>query len=305
MVKPGAAAAGLVADRLLGEPPAGHHPVAAFGSIMRAVEGGLHRDERAAGVAHAATGIGLGAAAGALVGSATVATYIAVAGRELGRAAGGVGSALHRGDLEAARRLLPGLVGRDPTGLCEGEVARAVVESVAENTVDAVVAPALWGALAGAPGALAYRAVNTLDAMVGHRCARYRRYGWASARLDDVAGWAPARATALLVAAVRPRSALAVGRAVARDAPAHPSPNAGVAEAAFAIALGLRLGGENRYGERAELRPRLGHGRPAEAGDIARAVRLAADVGTALAAVLAVAGVARRRRAPATGGVGR
>ena len=304
-MKPGAAAAGLVADRLLGEPPAGHHPVAAFGSIMRAVEARLHRDGRAAGVAHAATGVGLGAAAGAVIGSAAVATYLAVAGRELARAAGGVGTALHRGDLEAARRLLPGLVGRDPAGLCEREVARAVVESVAENTVDAVVAPALWGALAGAPGALAYRAVNTLDAMVGHRSARYRRYGWASAKLDDMAGWAPARATAILVAAVRPRSALAVGRAVARDAPAHPSPNAGVAEAAFAVALGLRLGGENRYGERVEVRPPLGRGRPAEAADIARAVRPATDVGTALAVALGVAGAARRRRVPSADGVDR
>jgi adenosylcobinamide-phosphate synthase len=157
------------------------------------------------------------------------------------------------------------------------------VESVAENTVDAVVAPALWAAALGAPGALGYRAVNTLDAMVGHRSDRYLRYGWASARLDDLAGWVPARVTAALVAAVRPPRAGAVWTAVRTQAPAHPSPNSGVAEAAFAAALGLRLGGENRYGDRVELRPPLGTGRPAERGDIARAVGLSRDVTLALA----------------------
>ena len=293
-MKPGAAALGLVADRVLGEPPAHWHPVAAFGRVMRAVEGRIHADRRTAGAAHAAAGLALGAGAGAVVGSTTLATFLAVAGRELGAAAGRVDGALRAGDLHAARGLLPALVGRDTAGLDEKDVSRAVVESVAENTVDAVVAPALWGALGGAPATLGYRAVNTLDAMVGHRCVRYRRYGWASARLDDVAGWVPARVTALLVAAVRPRSAAAVLRAVRMDAPAHPSPNAGVAEAAFAAALRLHLGGESRYTGLVELRPPLGDGRPPKPHDIARAVRLSADVGLALAAVLAVAAGARR-----------
>jgi adenosylcobinamide-phosphate synthase len=279
-------AAGLVADRLLGEPPAAIHPVAAFGRVMRRVERSLYRDSRGAGVAHALIGTGLGLAAGGLVGSTAVATWVAVAGRALGTAATAVGDALDAGDLDRARALLPALVGRDPSGLDEKEIARAVVESVAENTVDAVVAPALWAAVAGAPGALAYRAVNTLDAMVGHRSARYERYGWASARLDDLAGWVPARATAALVAGVRPAAAGDVWRAVHTQAPAHPSPNAGVAEAAFAAALGLRLGGENRYRDRSELRPPLGTGRPAEAGDIAGAVALSRDVSCALGVVI-------------------
>jgi hypothetical protein len=180
--------------------------------------------------------------------------------------------------------------------LDEKEIARAAVESVAENTVDAVIAPALWAAAAGPCGALGYRATNTLDAMVGHRSARYERYGWASARLDDVAGWVPARVTAGLVAAVRPGAAVAVMRAVRRDAPAHPSPNAGVAEAAFAAALGLRLGGTNRYGDLVELRPPLGTGRPPEWPDIARAVQLSADVGLALAAVLTITGAVGQMR---------
>ena len=286
-----AAAAGIVADRALGEPPARAHPVAGFGRLLRAVERGLYRDARAPGALHAAIGTGVGAGAGLVVGSTTAATYLAVAGRSLGQAATRVAGALAAGDLEGARRLLPVLVGRDPAVLDEKEVARAVVESVAENTVDAVVGPALWGALAGGAGALGYRAVNTLDAMVGHRSARYRRYGWASARLDDLAGWVPARVTAVLVAAVRPGAAAAVRHAVRNQAPAHPSPNAGVAEAAFAAALGLRLGGENRYGDRVELRPPLGTGRTPEADDIARAVDLSRDVSLALAGALALWGL--------------
>jgi adenosylcobinamide-phosphate synthase len=295
-----AVAAGLAADRLLGEPPAAVHPVVAFGRAMRAVEGVLHRDSRAAGVAHATVGVGLGIAAGRLVRSAAVATWLAVAGRALERAALEVAAALDAGDVDRARArsLLPALVGRDPADLDEKEVARAVVESVAENTVDAVVAPACWALVAGAPGALGYRAVNTLDAMVGHRSPRYERYGWASARLDDLAGWVPARVTAALVAAARPRSAAAVWTAVRTQAPAHPSPNAGVAEAAFAAALGLRLGGQSRYGDRVEIRPPLGTGRPAETADIARAVALARDVGALSVVMSAISARITTRNAP-------
>ena len=195
-------------------------------------------------------------------------------------------------DLEKARGLLPALVGRDPKELGADEIARAVVESVAENTVDGVVAPALWGAVAGAPGAFGYRAVNTLDSMVGHRSTRYVNYGWASARLDDALAWVPARLTAALVALVRPRAARAVWTAVRVQAPTHPSPNAGVAEAAFAAALGLRLGGTNHYGSRTEERAALGAGRPPATPDIAAAVRLSGDVSAALAGALALAGCA-------------
>jgi adenosylcobinamide-phosphate synthase len=289
MVRRGRAVAlGLLVDAVLGEPPAPTHPVALFGRTVRRIEGATYRDSREAGVVHAATGVGLGAAAGVVVRSTALATYVAVAGRALWEAAGEVAVALDRGELDAARRLVPALVGRDPASLDEKELARAAVESVAENTVDAVVAPALWAAAAGAPGALACRAVNTLDAVVGHRSPRYERFGWASARLDDVAAYVPARVTAVLVAAVRPRSARAVWQCVHRDARAHPSPNSGVAEAAFAAALGLRLGGESRYGERVEVRPPLGTGRPAEVEDIGRAVRLSQHVTAALAAGLAV-----------------
>jgi adenosylcobinamide-phosphate synthase len=289
---PLAAAVGIAVDRLIGEAGMDPHPVALFGTVLAAVERRCWRDSRAAGAAYAAVGVGLGATAGGVVRSTAVATWLAVAGRLLGDTASAVAAALDAGRLDAARRLLPSLAGRDASALDEGGIVRAVVESVAENTVDAVVAPALWGALLGPPGALGYRAANTLDAMVGHHSARYERFGWASARLDDVAGWVPARVTAALVAAVRPASAAAVWRAVRLDAPGHPSPNAGVAEAAFAAALGVRLGGTNRYGERVEERAGLGTGRPPLRSDIAAAVQLSRHVGLALAAALVAAGAA-------------
>jgi adenosylcobinamide-phosphate synthase len=299
------AAGGLLADRLFGEPRVGPHPVAAFGSAMAAFERWWWRDSHLAGALHAAVGSGFGLGAGLAVRtilgpglpSTLAATYVSVAGRGLADAATRVAAALESADLDEARNLLPALVGRDPNDLDDKEVTRAVVESVAENTVDAVVAPLLWAAAAGAPGASGHRAVNTMDAMIGQLSDRYRRYGWAGARLDDLAAWVPARVTAAGVAAVRPRSARAVWRAVREDAPRHPSPNAGVAEAAFAAALGLRLGGENRYGERVEIRPPLGTGRPPEVADVAEAVRLSSDVGIAVAvALVAVALVGRRRR---------
>jgi len=296
--RPLGAAAGVMADRLLGEPPVAAHPVAGFGAVMREVETHLYRDARQAGAAHAAVGVGLAAAAGAALRSPAAAAYVAVAGRSLAQTALDIEATLERHDLAAARAQLPALVGREPSQLEEPEIARAVVESVAENTVDAVVAPALWAAAAGAPGVFAYRAVNTLDAMVGHRSARYEQFGWASARLDDLAGLIPARVTAGLVAAVRPGAASRVARAVLEDAPAHPSPNAGIAEAAFAAALGLRLGGANRYGDRIEHRPALGDGRTPRPGDIRAAVRLSRDVTGALVALLVVPSVLRwlRRR---------
>lgn len=281
-----AAGAGALLDLRFGEPSYPVHPVELFGRAMQRVERRLYRDSRAAGVVHA----GIGAAAGLLGGraarSTALMTFIATAGRGLAEAARRVEHALGEGDLEEARRLLPALVGRDPRNLGEGEIARAVVESVAENTVDAVVAPVLWGAVGGAAGAATYRAINTMDSMVGHRSPRYRRYGTASARLDDLAGWLPARATAALVASVRPGRAAAIWRAVTRDAPAHPSPNAGVAEAAFAGALGLRLGGPLTYQGRPEVRPLLGDGRLPGWRDIDPAIRLCRDVTVGLVAAL-------------------
>jgi adenosylcobinamide-phosphate synthase len=189
--------------------------------------------------------------------------------------------ALEAGDLDAARARLPHLCGRDPRGLDAKELTRATVESIAENTSDAAVAPLVWGAALGVPGLLAYRAINTLDAMVGHRSPRYANFGWAAARTDDVASWVPARLTGLLTAACAPLadgSPRAAYAAFRRDGAKHPSPNAGRCEAAFAGALGIRLGGVNVYGTRVEHRPELGDGRAPEIPDIRRAVRLSRAV---------------------------
>ncbi|GHA81614.1 cobalamin biosynthesis protein [Streptomyces termitum] len=283
------AAAGLAVDLLLGDPRRGH-PVAAFGRAAAAVEERLWRDDRGRGVLHTAVCAGTAVAAGALAARTVrgsraasaaltaAAVWAVVGGTTLGREARAIGGALEAGDLEAARERLPHLVGRDPQALDGPAMARAVVESVAENTSDAVVGALVWGAVAGVPGLLGFRAVNTLDAMVGHRSPRHRRYGWASARLDDAAGWPGARLTAALatVAGGDPRGAVRAWRA---DAAKHPSPNAGPVEAAFAGALGVRLGGTLSYGGRVEHRPVLnGAGRPVAVADIDRAVRLSRRV---------------------------
>lgn len=295
----GAVAAGLLLDRLAGEPPAEAHPVAWFGRLMERLEERIRSDSRARGIGYVIVGTVVGILAGRLVRSVTTAVALTVAGRELRRVAAGVGEAAAGGDLARARSELPALVGRDPSDLDASGVAAAVIESVAENSVDAVVAPAFWVVVAGAPGALAYRAINTMDAMVGHRNDRYRRFGWAAARLDDIANYLPARIFAALVAAVVPERARAVLVTVRRDAPAHPSPNAGVAEAAVAAALGRQLGGPLRYGPTTENRPLLGTGpRPAPA-DVVEAVHIADRVERVLVAGLGIAwlaGVCRRLR---------
>jgi adenosylcobinamide-phosphate synthase len=294
----GGAAVGLLVDRAVGEPLVEPHPVALYGRAMGAVEDRLWADRRSRGAVFGALGALVGAGSGAMVRSTAVAVGLAAAGRMLRETAMEVHGILMDADLDRARAALPALVGRDPSGLDASGIAAAVVESVAENTVDAVVAPALWGAALGAPGALAHRAVNTLDAMVGHHSERYERFGWASARADDAMNWLPARATAGLVAAARPGAASAVLRAVREDAGAHPSPNAGVAEAAFAAALGVELGGPLRYGARTEDRPRLGRGPRPGPSDIRRAVELESRVEVVLAATLATAaaGLAWRHR---------
>ncbi|MBK3569532.1 cobalamin biosynthesis protein [Streptomyces sp. MBT62] len=294
------AAAGLLGDHLLGDPRRGH-PVAAFGHAAGAVEQLLWRDHRGWGALHTAVCVGGAVSLAAVATSAlrpsrtasaaltAAATWAVVGGTSLAREAGLVARALEAGDIEAARARLPHLCGRDPQALDADGIARAVVESVAENTSDAVVGALVWGGIAGVPGLLGFRAVNTLDAMVGHKSAKYRRYGWASARLDDIAGWPGARLTAVLatVAGDDPRGAV---RAWRTDAPKHPSPNAGPVEASFAGALGVRLGGTLSYGGRVEHRPVLnGGGRAVAVPDIDRAVRLSRRVGW-LALGVSVAG---------------
>lgn len=301
-------ALGFLADAAWGDPPR-FHPVAGFGRLATAVEAHGYADRRGAGIRHVGALVGGAYAAGVLVeraarrrwslellGTAT-ATWAVIGGRSLRREAVVVASQLGAGDLPAARLRIRTLVGRDTAALSTEEVARAAVESVAENTADAVVAPLFWGAVAGVPGLLGYRAVNTLDAMIGHRSPRYLRFGWAAARLDDVANWLPARLAGLLTVATAPfvaGSPRKAWQAWRRDARQHPSPNAGVVEAAFAGALGVRLGGCNVYGGNVEDRGVLGNGRPVDMGDIGRAVRLSRLVSAAAIAVVIALRLIRR-----------
>ncbi|OQD54513.1 cobalamin biosynthesis protein [Streptomyces phaeoluteigriseus] len=310
------AAAGLLGDLLLGDPRRGH-PVAVFGRAATGVERVLWRDHRGWGALYTAVcaggAVALGAAAtravrrspAASVALTGAAAWAVVGGTSLVREARTIGRALEAGDVDGARARLPHLCGRDPQSLDADGVARAVVESVAENTSDAVVGALVWGAVGGVPGLLGFRAVNTLDAMVGHRSPRHRRFGWASARLDDVASWPGARLTAVLaaVAGGDPRGAVRAWRA---DAHRHPSPNAGPVEASFAGALGVRLGGTLSYGGRVEHRPVLNgeRGRAVVPQDIERAARLSRRVGL-LALGVTVAGRVITARVLAAGAKGR
>jgi adenosylcobinamide-phosphate synthase len=305
--------AGFAVDALVGDPRR-YHPVAGFGRAAAALERRLYRPERTAGVAF--TTLAVGAPVAAAVAASVVTrrrpvaravlvaagTWAVLGARTLRWEAGVMAGALERADLPAARGRLNHLCGRDPSSLDEPELARATVESVAENTSDAVVAPLFWGAVAGLPGLVGYRAANTLDAMVGHRSARYARFGTAAARLDDALNLVPSRLTAALTVAAAPlvngdrANALHIWR---RDGADHPSPNAGQCESAMAGALGVRLGGRNVYFGRSETRPFLGDGPRPVALDIRRAVRLSGAVGVAalaLAAAGAAAHAARRRK---------
>ena len=308
-------ALGVLADAALGDPRRGH-PVAGFGRLAAALERRTYAPSRARGAAFAAAAVAVPVAAGlaaersgrrhpaARVGLTALATWAALGGTSLAREGAAMARALEASDVAAARGRLGNLCARDPAHLDADGLARATVESLAENTSDAVVAPLWWGAVAGVPGLAAYRAVNTLDAMIGHRSARYERFGWCAARLDDAANLVPARLSALLAAAAAPAvggSPPAALTAWRRDAGRHPSPNAGPVEAAFAGALGVTLGGTNRYGDRVEHRGTLGTGPPPAVRDIPRAVRLSRLVGAgglAITAVttLAVAAAERRRR---------
>lgn len=299
---------GYLADVLLADPRS-CHPVAGFGAAASSLERATYRDNRMAGVVHVGVLVGAVSLAGAAVerrsrrvGAAiatAVATWIALGGTSLARVGSRMGDLLGRGDLDGARTLLPSLCGRDPATLDADGLTRATVESLAENTSDAQVAPLLWAAAGGVPGVLGYRAVNTLDAMVGHRSPRYARFGWAAARLDDAANYLAARVTAALTVVCAPivgGSPLGAVTAWRRDAGRHPSPNAGVVEAAFAGALGVRLGGPTQYDYELQIRPVLGDGRAPTVADLSRAVRLSRAVQMGALAVAAVSVAARSGR---------
>lgn len=309
-------AAGLLADALLGDPRRAH-PVAGFGHAAAQFERITYADSRWAGTVHtggllAALAFGGVAAERAAVrrgplaiaALTAAATFVAAGGTSLCRVGAQLSDLLEGGDLEAGRRLLPSLCGRDPSVLDAEGLTRAAAESIAENTSDAQVAPLLWAAVAGVPGLLVYRGANTLDAMIGNRSPRYTRFGWAAARFDDVVNYLPARVCGALTAVCAPvvgGSPAAALRAWHRDARRHPSPNAGVAEAAFAGALGVRLGGPTQYAHELEIRPTLGDGRSPAVADLRRAVRLSRAVQAAaglLAVAVSAAGRSGRRACP-------
>jgi adenosylcobinamide-phosphate synthase len=302
-------ALGVLADAVLADPVRAH-PVAAYGRAVAAVEARLYRDD----VGRGALFTGICVAGPVLVGVAldratrrrpwlsvavtAAATWAVLGGTSLAREGQAMAAGLQSADLAAARDRLRNLCARDPSGLDAAALARATVESLAENSSDAVVAPLVWGAVAGVPGLLGYRAINTLDAMVGYTSPRYLRFGRVAARLDDLVNLVPARLTAaatVLVAPVVGGDPVAAWRVLRRDAGRHPSPNAGHPEAATAGALGVRLGGQNVYHGEVEQRPTLGDGRPPEVGDVRPAVRLG-RAAAALAGVGCIAGAAAGRR---------
>lgn len=309
--------AGLALDALLGDPPALFryvpHPVALLGRLIAALETSLNRPEladdvrRRRGVLIVLAVVGLAATVGALIdrlaaalpwGGALVVAAIAVlvAQRSLYDHVAAVEQGLETGGLAGGRGAVRHIVGRDPQSLDVAGVARAAIESLAENFSDGVVAPVFWFVLLGLPGLCAYKAINTLDSMIGHRSERYRDFGWAAARLDDLANFVPARLAGLLLtlsACVLP--AATGGEAVMtmlRDARKHRSPNAGWPEAAMAGALGIALAGPRRYGGELVNDPWLGRGRPqVGAGDIGRALDVylvACVIEVALLATLAL-----------------
>lgn len=275
-------AAGILADRLLGEPRR-FHPLVGFGRWAGRLEAPARRllPARAAGllawlfavapwVALAVVVRGLYPAAQWAVDIGLL--YFALGARSLADHAEAIAAPLAAGDLTAARERVGRIVSRDARALDATGVAKAGTESVLENGNDAVFGALFWFCVAGGPGALLFRLANTLDAMWGYRNERFIRFGWAAARLDDALNWLPARLTALTYAVLgRTRSALACWR---EQAPTWDSPNAGPVMAAGAGALAVQLGGAAIYHGREEQRPPLGCGAPADAQSVRRAVTL-------------------------------
>jgi adenosylcobinamide-phosphate synthase len=279
------------------------HPVTWIGRLIAALEVRLNRRRRGDGVVALAIVL---AAVGllawiterellrlpfGLIAAAVVASSL-LAQRSLHSHVAAVAVALEQHGIAAARVAVAQIVGRDTAALDAGGVARAAIESLAENFSDGVVAPVLWMAIAGLPGVALYKAINTADSMIGHRTPRYQAFGWAAARLDDLINLPASRLSALLlVAAALPAKASGADawRAMRRDAPHHRSPNAGYPEAAMAGALGLLLAGPRSYDGVLVDDAVMGHGRrDANAADIRRALALYRYADAILIAVVAV-----------------
>ncbi len=276
-----AVALALLVDRVVGDPAWLPHPVVIMGKYIRKFERRANHWARVSAIRLRLRGIALtwtttvGAALvtamlwwaarqvspafGSLINIWLISTTIAWKGLE--QAGKDVYQALDKGGLDAGRRAVGMIVGRDTETMSEMDVVRATVETLAENIVDAIVAPVLFAALGGAPLAMFYRAANTLDSMVGYKNERFQHFGWASARLDDVLNYVPARFTVCLMylaLCVRHRPAASAWRVMLRDARKHPSPNSGLPEAMMAGGLSVQLGGWNRYGGIPSFRAHLG-----------------------------------------------
>jgi adenosylcobinamide-phosphate synthase len=299
----------MAIDGALGWPDRLHarigHPVTWLGRLIDALDESWNRDDaaprlrRAAGLAAALSVIALACALALALQIAIgpgwrgmlligFAAWPFVALRSLHDHVAAVAKPLQAGDVEAARLMVSMIVGRDPNQLDGAGISRAAIESLAENTSDGVVAPIFWGVLFGLPGIVGYKAINTLDSMIGHRDARHEAFGWAAARIDDIANLAPARLTALLFALVSAQrwDALAC---MARDARHHRSPNAGWPEAAVAGALGVRLCGPRVYHGELAKEPWLNEAaRDPDGRDVARALSLYMRAMIVLAGLLVV-----------------
>lgn len=294
----------VLIDAVSGEPRRAH-PLVAFGRAARAIERGLHADRRRAGVVAWTVAV----APPVLVtfwllrwtgqyppwcahAMSAVALYLAIGRRSLREHAQPVADALAAGDLDGARRAVSRMVSRDTGALDGSQVAAAATESVLENGNDAVFGALFWFAVLGAPGVVLYRLANTLDAMWGYRTARYARFGWAAARIDDLLNWVPARLTAATYALLGDTAR--AWRCWRQQAPHWDSPNAGPVMAAGAGAIGVRLGGAAPYHGIPKERPLLGEGRPADVAGIRHALALV-DRGVALWLAVGVLAAGLRR----------
>jgi adenosylcobinamide-phosphate synthase len=313
----GMLAAALAVDAVFGDPvwlwSRVPHPIVALGALVGWLDRRLNRPDLAEstrkrlGVAALVVLLAVSMAIGTLLQYAllsmpygwigiTLVAAIFLAGRSLADHVGAVAAAFATGGLGEARRAVSHIVGRDPDSLDEGGVARAAIESLAENFSDGVVAPAFWFALLGIPGLLAYKAVNTADSMIGHRNEHYRAFGWASARLDDLVNLPASRLAGFLIAAAAPLAGGSPGGAVRvmlTDAGKHRSPNAGWPESAMAVALGIAVAGPRRYADHVVDDPFLNAGgRTAASHDIARALRVYRGAWAALFLVVVLSALA-------------
>jgi adenosylcobinamide-phosphate synthase len=302
-------AVAMAVDALLGWPAPLFarvgHPVTWLGRLITTVDIAWNRPSdppafrRAAGVAGALVVIAVSAALGWVLQSVLALGWIQfvlvgilawplVALRSLDDHVAAVASPLQAGDIAGAREAVSRIVGRDPATLDEAGIARAAIESLAENASDGIVAPVFWGALFGLPGIFGYKAINTLDSMIGHRSERHEAFGWAAARIDDVANFIPARLTGFLFVLLAPRRAEALS-CMTRDARRHRSPNAGWPEAAMAGALGVRLSGPRIYHGSITNEPWLNEGaRDPLAADISQGLTVYRRAMLLLAGLLAI-----------------